>query len=104
MNKEKRFSFIKRQGINHLIDENGKILKFKPWLGDIFSFMYDRIMEKNIFPKLFNGDISKHFEILKKEFENIHNLNIIEIATGSGTLSGYLPNDNKCESRVKILE
>ena len=95
MNKERQFSTIKRQGINYIIDENRKIMKFKPWLGDIFSFMYDRIMEKNIFPKLFNGDISKHFEILKKEFKDIHHLNIIEIATGSGTLSEYLPNDNK---------
>jgi len=52
-------------------------------------------MDKSIFPKLFNGDIHKHFEILQKEFKDIHNLNIIEIATGSGTLSELLPNDNK---------
>jgi len=78
-----------------LIDKNGKIKKFKPWLGDIFSFLYDRIMEKSIFPKLFNGDIHKNFKILEKEFKHIHNLNIIEIATGSGTLSEFLPNDNK---------
>ena len=78
-----------------MIDKNGKIKKFKPWLGDIFSFLYDRIMEKSIFPKLFNGDIHKNFKILEKEFKHIHNLNIIEIATGSGTLSEFLPNDNK---------
>ncbi len=95
MNKKERFSTIKKHGINYLIDENGKVKKFKPWLGDIFSFLYDRVMEKNVFPKLLNGDIKKHFEILKKEFENIHNLNIVEIATGSGTLSKYLPNNNK---------
>jgi len=95
MDKKERFSIIQKQGINYLIDKNGKIKKFKPWLGDFFSFMYDRIMEKNIFPRLFNGDINKHFEILKREFNNTHNLNIIEIATGSGNLSKYLPNDNK---------
>jgi len=98
MNKKeskKNFSIIKKQGINYLIDKNGKIKKFKPWLGDIFSFLYDRIMEKSIFPKLFNGDIHKNFKILEKEFKHIHNLNIIEIATGSGTLSEFLPNDNK---------
>ena len=95
MNKKEQFSTIKKRGINYLIDENRKIKKFKPWLGDIFSFMYDRIMERKIFPELFNGDISKHFEILKSEFNNVHNLNIIEIATGSGTLSKYLHNDNK---------
>ena len=95
MKERERFSTIKKQGINYLIDEKGKIKKFKSWLGDIFSFMYDRIMEKNIFPKLFNGDINKHFEILQKEFNDIHNLKIIEIAVGSGTLSRYLPNDNR---------
>jgi ubiquinone/menaquinone biosynthesis C-methylase UbiE len=86
---------IKKQGISYLVDENGKIKKFKPWLGDIFSFLYDRIMEKSIFPKLFNGDIYKHFEILKNEFKDLHNIEIIEIATGSGTISEFLPNDNK---------
>ena len=93
--EEENFSTIKKQGINYLIGEDGKIKKFKPWLGDIFSFLYDQIMRKSIFPKLFNGSIEKHFEILSKEFENLHNLKIIEIAAGSGTISKYLPNDNK---------
>lgn len=97
MNKknEKDISTIKKQGINYLVEGNGKIKKFKPWLGDIFSFLYDRIMEKSIFPKLFNGDISKHFEILKREFKDIHDKEVLEIATGSGTISEVLPNDNK---------
>ena len=94
-NSNKEFSTIKKHGINYLIDKNGKIKKLKPWLGDIFSFLYDRIMEKSIFPKLFNWNIDKHFEILEKEFKNLHNLKIIEIATGSGTISDFLPNDNK---------
>jgi len=89
------FSITKKQKINYLKDENEKTIKFKPWLGDIFSFLYDRIMEKSIFPKLFNGNICKHFEALNMEFENLHNLKIIEIATGSGTISEFLPNDNK---------
>ena len=97
MNKKngKDISIIKNQGINYLVEGNGKIKKFKPWLVDIFSFLYDRIMEKSIFPKLFNGDISKHFEILKREFKDIHDKEVLEIATGSGTISEVLPNDNK---------
>ena len=94
-NNEKDISIIKKRGINYLVEGNGKIKKFKPWLGDIFSFLYDRIMEKSIFPKLFNGDISKHFEILKREFKDIHDKEVLEIATGSGTISEVLPNDNK---------
>jgi ubiquinone/menaquinone biosynthesis C-methylase UbiE len=92
---KKEFSTIKKQRINYLINKNGKIKKFKPWLGDIFSFLYDRIMEKSIFPKLFNGNIKKHFEILNKEFKNLHKLKIIEIGTGSGTMAEFLPNNNK---------
>ena len=92
---KKDISTVKKQGINFLIDENEKIKRYKPWLGDIFSFLYDRIMEKSIFPKLFNGSIEKQSEILQNEFKNIHNLNILEIATGSGTLANFIPNDNK---------
>ncbi len=43
-----RNSIIKKQGINYLRDENGKIKKYKPWLGDLFSFLYDRIMVKSL--------------------------------------------------------
>ncbi len=77
-------SFIKKRNINYLIDENGNLKKLKPWLGDVFSFLYDRIIEKSIFPKKFGGDINKHFELLRKEFKSICNKNILEIATGSG--------------------
>jgi ubiquinone/menaquinone biosynthesis C-methylase UbiE len=88
-------SFIKKRNINYLIDENGNLKKLKPWLGDVFSFLYDRIIEKFIFPKKFNGDISKHNKILKTEFKDIHNYNILEIATGSGNVAYFLNNDNK---------
>ena len=63
--KQKEFSIIEKQGISYLLDDKGKIKKFRPWLGDIFSFLYDRIMERKIFPKLFNADIEKHFEMYK---------------------------------------
>ncbi len=94
MKSKESVTTIKKHGINYIVDKEGKIKKFKPWLGDILSFMYDKIMEKKIFPKLFNADLNKHFEILKKEFGHIHNLKVIEIATGSGTLAEFLPNDN----------
>ncbi len=86
---------IKKQGINYLRDENGKIKKYKPWLGDLFSFLYNRIMEKSVFPKLFKGSIEKHFEILKSELKHIHNASVLEIGTGSGILAEILPNDNQ---------
>jgi len=80
--------------VYYLLDDKNRIRKFKPWLGDIFSFLYDRIMEKSVFPKKFNGSIIRHFEILRNEFKNIHNKNIIDIAAGSGNAVNFLNNDN----------
>lgn len=85
---------VKRKGIFYLLDNNNRIKKFKPWLGDIFSFLYDKIMEKSIFPKKFFGTISKHYEILNNELKDIHNKNILELACGSGDAVKFLNSDN----------
>lgn len=85
---------IQKNNIYFALDNRGKIVKFKPWLGDIFSFLYDRIMEKSVFPKKFKGSISKHFQILKDEYNNIHEKNILEIAAGSGFSATLLNTDN----------
>ncbi len=84
----------KRRGIYYMTGLKGKVIKYKPWLGDMFSFLYDRIMEKSIFPKKFNGSIDKHLNILKEEFTDTHLKNILEIATGSGNAVEFLPCDN----------
>lgn len=88
-------NYLKKGRLYCPIDENERITKFKPWLGDSFSFLYDRIMEYSIFPKKFTGSISKHFDILKNELQYIHNKNIIEVATGSGDSAQYLNINNR---------
>jgi ubiquinone/menaquinone biosynthesis C-methylase UbiE len=85
---------IKKKDIFFLLDQNGKIRKFRPWLGDMFSFLYDRIMEKSVFPKKFMGSIEKHFDILKEEYQKIQGRNVLEIATGSGFTASLLNPDN----------
>jgi len=85
---------IKKKNIHYVLDENGHVKKYKPWLGDIFSFLYDRIMEKSIFPGKFNATIDKHIEVLQKEFRDIHHARILEIATGSGNAALFLNKDN----------
>jgi SAM-dependent methyltransferase len=85
---------ILKDGVYFVLNEKGKIRKFKPWLGDIFAFAYDSIMQKSIFPKKFKGSISKHSELLKKEYKTIQSKNILEIATGSGFSSELLSMDN----------
>ena len=57
-------SVKRRRSINYILNSNGKAIKYKPWLGDMFSFLYDSIMSKSIFPKKFNASIAKHSSIL----------------------------------------
>lgn len=91
---EMAYPLQKKNGIHYILDEKGRHVKYKPWLGDQFAFLYDRIMERSIFPKLFGGSISRHFEILRMEFENVHDKSVLELSTGSGILAGFLPADN----------
>ncbi len=60
----------------------------------MFSFAYDKIMAKSVFPKKFGGDIKRHFEILKKQLQNTHNKAILELGTGSGNAVYFLNSDN----------
>jgi ubiquinone/menaquinone biosynthesis C-methylase UbiE len=83
-----------KNGLSYLY-KNSKKIKYKPWLGDLFSFLYDSIMKKSIFPKKFDASIEKHIQFLKNELKDVHNNTILELATGSGNLSEILPSDNK---------
>jgi ubiquinone/menaquinone biosynthesis C-methylase UbiE len=85
---------ICKNNINYILNEKGKIKKFKSWLADMFSFLYDRIMEKSVFPKKFGGSISKHFDILKDEYQDFHGKYLLEIAAGSGFSASFLNKDN----------
>lgn len=85
---------VRKKDLFYVLDGRGKPKRHKPWLGDAFSFLYDRIMETSVFPKKFNGDLGKHFEILKGECSRIHGKEIVEIATGSGNAVRFMPEDN----------
>ena len=87
------YKVIRKSALNYLEKDN-KLLMHKPWLGDLLSSFYDSIMEKSIFPKKFVASIVDHREFLKDCYSNIHNLNVLELATGSGDLAQLLPNDN----------
>ena len=83
-----------KDGIHFLLDDTGKKTRNKPWLGDLFSFLYDRIMEKSVFPKKFNASIAEHYKILEKLFEKASDKTILEFATGSGDAVRFLKNNN----------
>ena len=92
---KKGITAVNKKGLNYIAEEGGRLQKFKPWLGDAFSFMYDFIMKSSIFPKKFGGDINRHYEILKKELQSVHDKNVLELAAGSGSAVHFLPNDNR---------
>jgi len=85
---------INKKGLYYIVKDGGNFLKFKPWLGDTFSFLYDFIMKGSIFPKKFGGDMNQHYEILRKELKDVHEKRVMELATGSGSAVNFLPNDN----------
>ena len=88
-------SFIDKGGLYYLPDEKGHPMTWKPWLGDTFSFLYDFIMKSSIFPKKFNGDINRHYEILRQYLQSVHHKRVLELACGSGSAVHFLPNDNQ---------
>jgi ubiquinone/menaquinone biosynthesis C-methylase UbiE len=91
---KKEITVVKKKKLHYIRDEKGRIKKYRPWLGDAFSFLYDNIMEKSVFPGKFEADIQKHYEILKEEFRDIHHASILEIATGSGNAAYFISPDN----------
>ena len=86
---------INKKGLHYIVEDGDTLLQFKPWLGDSFSFLYDFIMKRYIFPKKFDGDINKHYEILNQELKAVHGKHVLELATGSGNAVKFLPNDNQ---------
>jgi ubiquinone/menaquinone biosynthesis C-methylase UbiE len=86
---------IKKNDLCYIVKSESSVKKFKPWIGDSFSFFYDFIMKNFIFPKKFGGDMSKHYEILSQELKGVHGKRVLELATGSGSAVNFLPNDNQ---------
>jgi SAM-dependent methyltransferase len=86
---------IKKKNLCYIAENENSVKRFKPWLGDSFSFLYDFIMKSSIFPKKFGGDMNKHYEILSQELKDVHGKRVLELATGSGSAVNFLGNDNQ---------
>jgi SAM-dependent methyltransferase len=86
---------ISKKGLNYVIGTDGKPRRFKPWLGESLSFLYDFIMKKFIFPKKFGGDMETHHKILRQELKGVHEKHVLELGTGSGSAANFLMNDNR---------
>jgi ubiquinone/menaquinone biosynthesis C-methylase UbiE len=86
---------IHKKGLGYTADDRGRVRRFKPWLGDSFSFLYDFIMKRSVFPRKFGADMGRHSEILARELKDVHGEPVLELATGSGSAVSFLPNDNQ---------
>jgi SAM-dependent methyltransferase len=91
---KKGIETVKRKGMTYL-HKDGKQLKYKPWLGDQFSFLYNFIMRKSVFPKKFEASIEKHYQFLKDQLNEVHDKDVLELAAGSGDMAAVLPADNR---------
>ncbi|MBN1686662.1 MAG: class I SAM-dependent methyltransferase [Spirochaetales bacterium] len=85
---------VKKGRLYHVVESRNRLMRFKPWLGDGFSFLYDFIMNSSIFPKKFAGDIQKHYYTLTQELAGIHCRQILELGAGSGSAVNFLGIDN----------
>jgi hypothetical protein len=91
---------INKSGLHYIAEEGGKLLTFKPWLGDAFSFLYDFMMKNSIFPKRFGSDIHQHYEILRKELKNIHEKRVA--APGAIFICSVpVPERNRLQSTIR---
>ncbi len=83
-----------KRGVHYICDDRGRPVKYKPWLGDLFCFLYDRIMEKSVFPKKFKASIEEHYRILQQLLGSLSGKRVVEFACGSGDAVKFLGNTN----------
>ena len=82
------------KGLLYFLDAKGRRISHKPWLSDSVGFLYDIIMEKNIFPRKFGASIDKHYQIMREMLTDIHGMEVMELAAGSGSIIHFLAEDN----------
>lgn len=87
-------TIITKNGLHYVVTERGKRITPKPWIGDLFASTYDFFMEKTVFPKKFNADLDKHYQILQKVLTKSHEEKVLELAAGNGSAVYFLPTDN----------
>lgn len=85
---------IEKRGLFHIAGPGGRAARFKPWLGDAFSFLYDTLMSRMILPNKLEASMDRHLAILRRETDRVHGERVLELGTGSGSAARFLPSDN----------
>lgn len=85
---------IKKGELRYIVASGNRLIRYKPWLGDSFSFLYDFIMSNSVFPKKLGGNIQKHYNALTQQLAGSHGRQVLELGTGSGSTVHFLNSDN----------
>jgi SAM-dependent methyltransferase len=86
---------IEKRGLLYVAENGSRVKRFKPWLGDSVSFLYDWIMSRSVIPKKLGVDVEKHYEILSEALAGVHGKQVLELATGTGSAVRFLGSDNR---------
>ena len=86
---------IEKRGLLYVAENGNRVKRFKPWLGDRFSFLYDWIMSRSVIPKKLGVDVERHYEILSEALAGVHGKQVLELATGTGSAVHFLSSDNR---------
>jgi SAM-dependent methyltransferase len=86
---------VRENGLWYVVESGSRLRRFKPWLGNSFSLLYDFIMKSSVFPKKFGGELRKHYDVLARELAGTHGRQVLELATGTGSAVHFLDPDNK---------
>lgn len=84
----------KKGDLCYILENGSRLKRFKPWLADSVSFLYDFIMTNSVIPKKLDADIQKHYNTLSQQLAGIHGSRILELGTGSGSAVYFLDHDN----------
>ena len=83
-------SLIQLDGLYYQRGEDTQPYVGKPWLSNLWSRLYDAIMERWIFPHKFNGLASTHNRYMAEILAETNKNRVLEIGTGSGVASNWL--------------
>jgi len=88
-------SVVKVKGLNYPLGEDGRPVRARPWIGNVFSLLYDFAMKRSVFPGKFGSDMEEHHRILRQALTGVRGKRVLELAAGSGSAVHFLANDNR---------
>ena len=67
----------RRGALQYIAGPGNRVIRHKPWLGDAFSLLYDRLMAGSVFPKKLSASMASHYEVLQQALEAWHGKRVL---------------------------